>query len=65
MEKRYIVSETDLRQLLEDSITLTALNYGGVDDWDWYGESIQNFERVNGEIEQCIENLLSDFPEYE
>ena len=65
MEKRYIIAESDLRQLLEDSLTLTALNYGGVDSWYWYGQAIRNFEEGNGEIEQCIENLLSDFPEYE
>ena len=61
MEKRYIIAESDLRQLLEDSLTLTALNYGGVDSWDWYGQSIRDFEEENGEIEQTAENMLSDF----
>lgn len=28
---------------------LTALEQGGVDDWEWYDESIQDFEKANPE----------------
>ena len=38
----YIISKEHLLSLIEDSITLTALENGGVDNWEWYGESIND-----------------------
>lgn len=36
----YKINETMLHTLLRDSIELSYLNEGGVDNWQWYGESI-------------------------
>ena len=36
----YKIDETMLRTLLADSIELSYLNAGGVDNWNWYGASI-------------------------
>ena len=43
MEKRYILSGTQLEELLARSAYLSALNSGGVDNWSWYYESIGDF----------------------
>lgn len=39
----YLVPERILRDLLNDSNKLTALECGGVDNWDWYGYSINDY----------------------
>lgn len=43
MTKR-IIEENELLRLLSDSDTLTALESGGVDNWEWYEESLERFE---------------------
>lgn len=40
--KYYLINEDDLKLLIEDSLILTALYQGGVDNWQWYGESIED-----------------------
>ena len=39
----YKVEENELKNLVEDALILRALQWGGVDNWEWYGESIQDF----------------------
>lgn len=41
--KTYIVDEKTLLDLLESSLRLQALEAGGVDNWMWYGDSIDDF----------------------
>ena len=43
MEKYYKVSEEELRELLDAYYRLTALENGGVDNWCWYSDSIDDF----------------------
>lgn len=43
MTKR-IIEEEELLQLLEHDAILSALESGGVDNWDWYEESLENLE---------------------
>ena len=43
MNKMIKISESDLRKLLISSYTLIALESGGVDNWNWYSESIHDF----------------------
>lgn len=43
MEKMYLVPESDLRSILHAALILNALECGGVDNWNWYGESISDF----------------------
>lgn len=38
-----LVPKDELKDLLYDSLKLQALEYGGVDNWSWYGESIGDF----------------------
>lgn len=48
MEKTYQVSESELIELIHDSMKLCALENGGVDNWILYIDSIQDFEKANG-----------------
>lgn len=41
--KNYIVSEDVLLELVRDSLELAALNCGGVDNWDWAGDSCSDY----------------------
>ena len=38
-----LVPKDELKDLLYDSLKLQALEYGGVDNWDWYRESVRDF----------------------
>ena len=43
-KKRYrLVSEYELRELLESQNRLVALESGGVDNWSWYGDSLSDY----------------------
>ena len=70
MEKYYKVSESELRELIHDSMKLCALENGGVDNWEWYGFSIQNFIEANGssdddDIYDITEKELENYEEVE
>lgn len=49
MTKR-IIEETELLQLLEHDAILSALESGGVDNWNWYEESLENLELPDAEF---------------
>ena len=42
-DKYRLIKEDKLIILLESYIRLRALESGGVDNWEWYGESIGDF----------------------
>lgn len=42
-EDNCIIKKEELARLLADSYRLSALQAGGVDNWDWYSESIHDF----------------------
>lgn len=43
MKQYYVLTQQELLSLLSDSIRLNALECGGVDNWNWYGDSIKDF----------------------
>lgn len=43
-EREYILTESELYNLLKSSLILQALSQGGVDDWEWAGDSITDFK---------------------
>lgn len=57
MTKR-IIDEDELLDLLNSSNILTALQQGGVDNWEWYEASLENLEELNEE------KILEKYPEY-
>lgn len=42
---KYLIEEKDLLNLLIANHELIALEYGGVDNWGWYGASIGKYVR--------------------
>lgn len=64
MEKIYQVSESELIELIHDSMKLCALENGGVDNWEWYGVSICDFEEANGnELYELARKELENYSE--
>lgn len=47
--KYYRIAEVKLLNLIESDMRLSALEAGGVDDWEWYGASLDNFIEYNKE----------------
>ena len=43
MEKYYKISESSLRELIEQAMRYIALENGGVDNWEWHDLSIRNY----------------------
>ena len=59
----YIISERDFRKILEAEVRYIALKNGGVDNWEWYGESIQNYldsYRANS-IDEIVNERMNEF----
>lgn len=58
-----LVSKNHLHELLQGYFELMALERGGVDDWEWYGESISDFlkEYHSEDFEELAEKLLPDY----
>lgn len=42
-EQTVTISKSEYNNLVRDSKMLCALQSGGVDNWEWYGESLKDF----------------------
>lgn len=69
-KKKYVkISVDELAELIEAKKELSALNCGGVDNWEWYGECFESyiedteFENWDDYIESCTseENILKEY----
>ena len=59
--KYYKVPEDEMRELVYDSMKLAALENGGIDNWGYYGDSIDAFEEANGEdLESIVERAMKE-----
>lgn len=65
MTTKYILTENQLRSLLEDHLTLTALENGGVDNWEWYEDSIHEFEYYDEKRGMNTDRHLEKYPKIE
>lgn len=64
MEKFYVLSENALKLLLQYKAKLYALESGGVDNWDWYGESIHKSEDWDSDRDTWnVEKYLKEYKE--
>lgn len=59
------ISAEDYKDLLTNSMKLRALECGGVDSWDWCGESISDFKKelpssYGDAFWQWVEHMKSD-----
>ena len=74
MMRYYLIEEGRLKQLLESEARLDALEWGGVDNWEWYGESLSLYldeycqwngiNRARYDFDQLAEEDLSNYMEY-
>ena len=74
MMKYYLIEESRLKQLLESEARLDALEWGGVDNWEWYGESLSQyldeycqwngFNRARYDFNKLAEEDLAGYMEY-
>lgn len=66
MNKKYIIPENLFKELLDSYITLMALEGGGVDNWEWYGESVKDYykELEVKNMEEAIELFINDLELY-
>lgn len=46
MEKKYVITEKQLMNLLADYMELEALENSGVDGWCWYGENFAEMRQL-------------------
>lgn len=52
-EETVIITKKKYDQLLSDSFALRCLERGGVDNWDWYSESMQPwFKKYDPDYEE-------------
>jgi hypothetical protein len=56
------VSAKELKELRRAKAKLSALEAGGVDNWEWYGESLKEF-RKESELEELIDDAIEDILE--
>ena len=57
-----IISKNEFADLLRDSDKLNRLECGGVDNWDWYGESLNDSSYEK--IQDMSDDDLIDFYGY-
>ncbi|MDO4562202.1 MAG: hypothetical protein Q4C12_00050 [Clostridia bacterium] len=58
MKEKYVeISISELQDLLETKARLNALECGGVDNWEWYGESFNQYVEDNSEFDDFDEYL--------
>lgn len=64
--KAVIIPKNELASLLRDSDKLHRLEYGGVDNWEWYGEALNDEKDLSyNEIQDMSDDDLLDFCGYE
>ena len=62
MEKYYKIKKELLIELIKDSLTLAALESGGVDNWEWAGESCGDYLNSAGaeDFEELAEREIKE-----
>lgn len=64
-EKKYVLTESELSSLIEDRLVLEALEYGGVDNWEWYSESLSDSPYRDEDGEWDTEPFMKEYPTLE
>lgn len=50
-EETITISKKLYDQLMDDSLFLNCLQNAGVDNWDWYDEAVEEYQKTNGETD--------------
>ena len=61
MERYVKISVKEFKKLLEAEATLAALEYAGVDNWEWYGEAFSNYLDFDGKYEDWDDFIEGEF----
>ena len=76
MEKMYLISESELRNLIHNTLTVTMLIRAGVDNWMFCGSEYDKIIREyfpnateeeldELDFENCVDIILKDYCEVE
>lgn len=60
MDRNIILTETEFKDIYRGYLKYLALQGGGVDNWEWYGESLGNFLR-DCYFENHLDHIEEDF----
>lgn len=63
MTDRVTISAAEYKKMQRDLAKLSALEAGGVDNWEWYGESLTAWRKEN-DLEEFLENAAVQLHEY-
>ena len=63
----FLVNEKELQELLKAYCQFQALECGGVDNWEWYGEAMCNYLEDEGcqKFDDVVKNMLKSYKVYE
>ena len=63
MEELYLIEKSKLETLVRNALLYEALDCGGVDNWEWCGDSISDFCENNevDDIEELVEDVMNEF----
>lgn len=64
METYKIIPERVLKDLLLNDEILRRLEAGGVDNWQWYSESLNEYGCISEYEDNELPEILSRFPDY-
>lgn len=64
METYKIIPERVLKDLLLNDEILRRLEAGGVDNWQWYSESLNDYGYMSEYEDNELPEILSRFPDY-
>ncbi len=60
------ISKQELERLQDRDFKLSCLEQGGVDNWEWYGESLSEYfkkeavEELEDDFIECLNDILSE-----
>lgn len=63
MAKNIILTEIEFKSIYRGYLKYLALQSGGVDNWEWYGESLGNFLKecyLENYPDKTLENLFDE-----
>lgn len=68
--KKILITKAEYERLLDRDEKLTALEEGGVDNWEWYEESLKDYyqrqeederrEEIEDKISEKFDEMISD-----
>lgn len=66
MDKEYVlVPKNEFQQMVRKYLYMLAGEAGGVDNWDWWGESIEDFINSYNEGNktnfECMDEVVEDY----